>query len=180
MDALSCPLGYFPTHFPRVPGHTFACVMEAESVFPYGESSQMLVSHLIILQVANLGAQPACSLPAACLHWWLHVALQREPVATKFSCGFLADGGGGDPLHCSIEKQMRILNALQVLTRGWGREKMTFFFLVLRIRLTLFCFSPARFLCCAETSTVAALYNYSLHIFAPPAFLWRAARSKWL
>lgn len=98
------------------------------------------------------------------------MALRREPVATKFSCGFLADGGGGDPLHCSIEKQMRILNAPHVLTRGWGREKMTFF-LVLGIRLTLFCFSPARFLCCAETSTVAALYNYSLHI-SPPSLLF--------
>lgn len=56
------------------------------------------------------------------------MALLRESVATKFSCGFLADGGGGDPLHCSIEKQMRMLNALHILTRGWGREKMTFFF----------------------------------------------------
>lgn len=26
------------------------------------------------------------------------MALPKEPVATKFSCGFLADGGGGDPL----------------------------------------------------------------------------------
>lgn len=107
-------------------------------------------------------------LPAACLHRWPHMALPRESVATKFSCGFLEDGGGGDLLHCGIEKQMRMLNALHILTRGWRREKMTFF-LVLRIKLTLACFSPAPFLWCAARSTVAALQNCSLHI--PPRLL---------
>lgn len=65
-DALSCPLGYFHSHFPRVaqPARLYSvCVIEAESVFPYGESSQMLGSHLIILPGANQGA-PARTEPA--------------------------------------------------------------------------------------------------------------------